>query len=877
LESIDGVAEAAAIGGMVRQYQVIVDPGRLRAYRVTVAQVRAAIEGGNRETGGSVIELAEAEYAVRANGYVTSVDDLRGIPVKLGERGVPVLLRDLAEVRVGPEMRRGIAELDGEGEVAGGVVILRHGADARSTLRAVKDRLGELARRLPPGVEIVPTYDRSGLIDRAVRNLFGKLGQELLVVLVVCIVFLHHLRSGLVVIALLPLAVLASLLAMRAQGVTANIMSLGGIAIAIGAMVDAAIVMVENVHKRLEHGSGGAAQVPHARSRLVAEACIEVGPALFFSLLIVALSFVPVLVLEAQEGRLFAPLAYTKTYAMLAAALASITVTPVLISMLVRGRLRSERANPVNRVSAAVYRPLLAFALRRPWWVILGALVVVLLSIWPLSRLGTEFMPDMDEGDLLYMPITLPGISPDAVRALLQQTDRAIKEVPEVERVFGKAGRAETATDPAPFEMLETVVRLKPPSEWRDGLTAGELMAELDSRVRLPGLANSWLPPIRSRVDMLSTGARTPLGMRITGPNLDEIARIAADVERIVRSVPGAGAVFAERASGGRYIDVDIDRSAAARYGLNIEDVHEVIAFAVGGRVVAESIEGRERYPINLRYPQEWRDSIERLQALPVVTARDASISLGDIARIRVTEGPAMIRSENAQLAGLIHITPATRDLKAFVREAQRRIEAQNAVPAGYGVHWSGQYEHLVRAFGRLALVVPLALIVVVILLYMSSRNVPDVLLILGSLPVALVGGAWLLWLLGYQMSVAVAVGFVALAGVAIETGIVMQLYLNTAWDARRAARANPSRADLVEAITEGALLRLRPKLMTVTIIIAALMPIMLGHGTGSEVMRRIATPMVGGMVSAMLLTLVVIPAAFLLINQRRISQSSLS
>jgi copper/silver efflux system protein len=870
LQSIEGVSEVATVGGMVKQYQVLLDPLKLRSYGVTIDQVRMAIEGGNRETGGSVIEFAEAEYMVRATGYVTGIEDLERIPVKVGEGGVPVTLGDIAEVRIGPEMRRGIAELDGEGEVVGGIIVMRHGENAARTIAEVKTRLAELARALPPGVEIVPTYDRSSLITRAIDNLKGKLVEEFVVVVLVCAVFLLHLRSSLVFIVILPLGILAAFLVMYVQGINANIMSLGGIAIAIGAMVDASVVMIENVHRRLE---GREEPTPRERLEIIGSACAEVGPALFFSLLIVALSFLPVFALEAQEGRLFKPLAYTKTYAMLAAALLSITLGPVLIHLLVRGRIRRDAANPVTRVAVAAYRPLLGVALRHPWSVTLAAVALCLATVWPASRLGTEFMPDMDEGDLLYMPTTLPGLSADAARALLQQTDRLIATVPEVVSVFGKAGRAETATDPAPFEMLETIVQLKPRSQWRPGLTPEKLRNELDERVRLPGLANAWVPPIKTRIDMLATGIRTPVGIKIVGPDLAVIADIGTRIEDILRGVDGVGSVFAERTSSGRYVEIDVDRAAAARYGLNIAQVHELVGLAVGGMTISYSVEGRERYPIVLRYPSELRDSVENLKRLPLVTMMGPQITLGDVARVRITEGPAMIRSENARPAGWLYIDVHDRDLGSFVAEAKRRVAAADLLPAGYSLLWSGQYEYLERAAARLRVVVPLTLAVIVLMLFLHFRSLKDVMLILGSLPVALVGGVWLLWLLDFRVSVAIGVGFIALAGVAAETGIVMLLYLKTAWEERRAALATEARvprtADLEQAIVSGALLRLRPKLMTVVTIIAGLLPIMRASGAGSEVMQRIAAPMIGGMVSATLLTLLVIPSVFLLAHRR--------
>ena len=870
LQALDGVAEVATIGGMVRQYQVVVDPVRLRGYGLTLMMVEQAIRGGNQEIGGSVVEMAEAEYMVRVSGYVRGVADLEQIPVMATPGGTPVLLRDVAEVRVGPEMRRGIGELDGEGEAVGGVVVMRNGENARDTIGRVKDKLEQLRAGLPEGVEIVETYDRSALIQRSVDNLMRKLVDEFVVVAIVCFVFLYHLRSGLIVVIVTPIAVLSAFAVMHLQGINANIMSLGGIAIAIGTMVDAAIVMIENVHRKLERSDDGP-----GRMQAILDGCREVGPSLFFSLMIVAFSFLPVFTLEAQEGRMFSPLAYTKTYAMVAASVLSITLVPVLIWWLVRGRIRPESANPVNRAAMAAYRPFLELALRRPWAVTALATVLVFATLWPASRLGTEFMPELDEGDLLYMPTTLPGLSPDAARALLQQTDKLIKTVPEVERVFGKAGRAETATDPAPMEMFETVIKLKPRDQWRTGMTPERLRAELDERVRLPGVSNAWVYPIKTRIDMQATGIRTPVGIKIMGPDLDVIEDLGRRIERIVREVPGATSVYAERAATGRYVDVDIDRVAAARYGLNVKDVQDIVAGAVGGMNVGTTVEGLERYPINLRYPQRYRDSLQALRDLPIVTPTGANVTLADVARVAVADGPGMIRSENARPSGWVFVDIQDRDLGGFVADAKSRIASQLELPPGYSLGWSGQYEYLERAAGRLKAVVPLTLSIIVLLLYLNFRNGRDVALILGALPFALVGGVWLLYLLGYDLSIAAAVGFIALAGVAAETGVVMLMYLNHAWaDAKSRAQAAgraPTMDELRSAIVEGALLRLRPKLMTVITIIVGLLPIMWGSGTGSEVMRRIAAPMVGGMVSATVLTLVILPALYLLVNGRRL------
>ena len=867
LQALDGVSEVATIGGMVKQYQVVVDPLRLRGYGIPLMMVEQAIRAGNQEVGGSVVEMAEAEYMVRATGYVQRIEDLERIPVMVTKAGTPVLLRDVAEVRIGPEMRRGIGELDGEGEAVGGVIVMRNGENARETIRRVKAKLGELRAGLPEGVEIVETYDRSALIQRAVDNLNRKLVDEFVVVALVCFLFLGHVRSGLIVVIVTPIAVFAAFIVMRLQGINANIMSLGGIAIAIGALVDAAIVMIENVHKKLEGGATDEAGRLHA----IYEGCREVGPSLFFSLMIVALSFLPVFTLEAQEGRLFAPLAYTKTYAMLWASLLSITLVPVLIHLLVRGRIRPEAANPLNRATMAAYRPFLAIALRAPWTVTAVAAVLVLATLWPAARLGTEVMPELDEGDFLYMPTTLPGLSADAARALLQQTDKLIRTVPEVERVFGKAGRAESATDPAPIEMFETTIRLRPRDQWRPGMTPAKLKAELDALVKFPGLSNAWGYPIKTRIDMLATGIRTPVGIKIMGPDLATIQELGRRIEDILREVPGTTSVYAERTATGRYIDVDIDRVAAARFGLNVKDVQDIVGSAVGGMTVSTTVEGLERYPINLRYPQDFRDSLEKLRALPIVTPTGANVALADVASVRIADGPAMIRSENARPSGWVFVDLQGRDLGGYVREAKAKLVDRLELPPGYSLAWSGQYEYLERAVERLEVVVPLTLAIIVLLLYLNFRNARDVALILGALPFALVGGVWLLYLLGYDLSIAAVVGFIALAGVAAETGVVMVMYLEQSWSARRAQAARsgraPTREDLRAAIVEGALLRLRPKLMTVITIIVGLLPIMWGSGTGSEVMRRIAAPMVGGMVSATLLTLVIIPSLYLIVN----------
>ena len=881
LQTVPGVSEVATIGGMVKQYQVVVDPDRLRAYGIPLARVRRAIQRANQEVGGSVVEMAEAEYMVRATGYIKRIEDLRRIPLGFNANGTPIRLADVARIRLGPQLRRGVADLDGQGEVVGGVIIMRWGENALATIHQVKARLAELARSLPEGVEIVPTYDRSGLIERAVETLRGKLIEEFIVVTLVCAVFLFHLRSSLVVILSLPVGILVAFLVMYAQGINANIMSLGGIAIAIGAMVDAAIVMIENVHKHLEREQVTA----HNRWEIMGRASAEVGPALFFSLLIITLSFLPVFTLQAQEGRLFAPLAFTKTYAMAGAAGLSITLVPVLMGYFIRGHLVPEHRNPVNRLLIALYRPVVAWVLRMPWVVLLVAALAGSSMIWPLAgwwplhgRLGSEFMPPLDEGDLLYMPTTFPAISIGKARELLQQTDRLIKTVPEVKRVFGKVGRADTATDPAPLTMIETVIELKPRDQWRPGMTPEKLRAELDRVVRIPSVANAWVYPIKTRIDMLATGIKTPVGVKVSGPDLAVIQRIGKDIERVLHRVPGTASVFSERVAGGRYIVVDIDREAASRYGLNIADIQDVVRTAVGGMNVTETVEGLERYPVNLRYPRDLRDSLTRLRELPIVTAGGQQVALADVAKVRIEDGPGVIKSENARPNGWIYVDIQGRDLGSYVDEAKRVVAREVKLPAGYAISWSGQYEYMQRARERLSVVLPVTLAIIVLLLYLNFRRLAEVLIILVTLPLALVGGLWLLYALGYNLSVAVGVGFIALAGVTVEVGVVMLVYLNQAYRAHRQQALAAGRAmaleDLREAVIAGALLRVRPIMMTVAAIIAGLLPIMLGSGTGSEVMRRIAAPMVGGMVSSTILTLLVIPAAFLVWRRRGLGRT---
>ena len=871
LKTVPDVAEVASIGGMVRQYQVVLDPDRMRALGITQATVMDALQKANRATGGSVVELAEAEYMVRSQGYLRSLDDFRSIPLSV-TNATPVLLRDVATVQLGPELRRGIAELDGQGEVAGGVVVMRSGKNARTTIEAVKAKLDGLKSSLPPGVEIVPTYDRSQLIDRAVDNLRSKLVEEFIVVALVCAIFLFHLRSALVAVVALPIGVLAAFVVMRWQGVNANIMSLGGIAIAIGAMVDASIVMVENVHKHIEafEAKHGRRPVASERWTMVSESAIEVGPALFFSLIVITLSFVPVFTLEAQEGRLFSPLAFTKTYAMAAAAGLSVTLVPVLMGYLIRGRIPRETSNPLNRFLMGIYRPALEAVLRFPKATLAVAALVLAVTALPMLRLGGEFMPPLDEGDLLYMPSALPGLSVAKAAQLLQQTDRMIKTVPEVARVFGKAGRADTATDPAPMEMFETTIQFKPRSQWRIGMTPDKLVEELDAAVKVPGLSNIWVPPIRNRIDMLATGIKSPVGIKVAGPDLATIDKLTTQIESAVRNVPGVSSALAERLTGGRYIDVDVDRAAAARFGLSVADVQAVVSTAIGGDNTGEVIQGRERYPINVRYPREIRDSLQRLRELPFVTEKGAQLLLQDVATISVDEGPPMLRSENARLSGWVYVDVRGRDLRSVVTDMQAAVAKSVKLPPGYAVSWSGQFEYLERATERLKLVVPLTLAVIFVLLYLLFRSFADAALVMAAVPFSLVGGFWLVWALGHSLSVASAVGFIALAGIAAEFGVVMLVYLKNALARRLAAGEPEDDATLLAAIREGAVLRVRPKAMTVAVVIAGLLPIMWGSGTGSEVMSRIAAPMVGGMVTAPLLSMLVVPAACYLLRRRR-------
>ena len=875
LKTVPNVAEVASVGGMVRQYQVVLDPDKLAAYRIPLTRVQEALQKANQESGGSVLELGEAEYMVRASGYLQSLDDFRKVPLMTTDAGVSVRLGDVARIQLGPEMRRGIGELDGEGEATGGVIVMRSGKNALETIAAVKAKLQQLQGSLPKGVEIVPVYDRSGLIERAISNLGFKLLEEFAVVAVVCLIFLFHLRSALVAIVSLPLGILAAFIVMHYQGVNANIMSLGGIAIAIGAMVDAAVVMIENAHKHLEHWKHehpSGTLKGEARWKVIGDSAAEVGPALFFSLLIITLSFIPVFTLEAQEGRLFAPLAFTKTYAMAAAAGLSVTLIPVLMGYLIRGRIPDENANPLNRGLIRLYQPLLRTVLNWPKFTIGIAALLLLLSLWPLQHIGSEFMPRLDEGDLLYMPSALPGLSAGKAAELLQQTDRLIKTVPEVLSVYGKAGRAETATDPAPMEMFETTIQFKPKDQWRPGMTQDKLVEELDRIVKVPGLANIWVPPIRNRIDMLATGIKSPVGVKVAGADLATIDRATSEIERVLKDVPGVSSALAERLTGGRYVDVNIRRDDAARFGMNIADVQAVISSAVGGENLGgnngEVVIGLQRFPINVRYPREIRDSLEKLRSLPIVSERGARLVLSDVADIRITDGPPMLRSENARLSGWVYVDIRGRDLRSAVKDMQAAVAEKVQLPPGYSISWSGQFEFLERATAKLKVVVPFTLLIIFVLLYLTFKRLDDALLIMITLPFALIGGIWLLYLLSYNLSVAGAVGFIALAGVSAEFGVIMLLYLKQAWD-KRIEEGKTTPSDLMEAIVEGAVLRVRPKAMTVAVILAGLFPIMWGTGTGSEVMQRIAAPMVGGMITAPLLSMLVIPAAYWLIRRR--------
>jgi Cu(I)/Ag(I) efflux system membrane protein CusA/SilA len=867
LQTVPGVAEVATVGGMVKQYQVVLDPDRLRAFSIPLSQVRKAVQRANQEVGGSVIEHAEAEYMIRAKGYLKSIEDLEQIPITTTERGTPVVLGDIAHIRIGPQMRRGIADYNGVGETVGAIIVMRWGENALHTIDAVKEKLEVLRKGLPDGVELIEVYDRSGLILNSVDNLRHKLIEEFIVVAVVCLIFLFHLRSALVAIVILPLGILTSFIVMEWQGINANIMSLGGIAIAIGAMVDAAIVMIENAHKYIEKNQ----LTDTNRWEIMRVAATDVGPALFFSLLIITLSFLPVFTLEAQEGKLFSPLAYTKTYAMAAAAGLSITLMPVLMGYFIRGHIASENKNPINVFLIALYKPVINFVLRHPMVTVVLSVVTIVSMFIPLQRLGSEFMPELDEGDLMYMPTTFTGVSVGKAGELLQVTDRLIKMIPEVDTVFGKVGRAETATDPAPLTMIETTIQFKPRNQWRPGMTTDRLIKELDELVKLPGLTNAWVMPIKTRIDMISTGIKTPLGIKVAGPDLAEIQKIGEDIETVVKEIPGTRSVFSERTAGGRYVNIDIKRRAASRLGLNIADVQEVISKAVGGINVTETVEGLERYPVNIRYPRDSRDTVEKLSQLPIITPGKATIALGQVADISIVDGPGMIKSENARRTGWIFVDIEGRDLGSYVKEAQQVVLDKIDLPAGYSIGWSGQYEYMLRAEERLKYIVPLTLVIIVLLLYLNFKNFAESLMVLGSVPLALVGAFWFIDILGYNLSVAVGVGLIALAGVAAEFGVVMLVYLDQAYKKYKPRDMKGLKA----AVMEGAVLRVRPKAMTAAVILAGLLPIMTGSGSGSEVMRRIAAPMLGGMITAPLVSMVLIPVLYVMWRGRQMRRGN--
>ena len=871
LQTVPGVSEVASVGGMVKQYQVNVDPNKLRAYGIPLSLIQTAIQQGNQETGASVIEMAEAEYMVTSTGYIKSVADLEAIPLGTNANGTALQLRDVANIRLGPQMRRGVSDLNGEGEATGGIVVMRYGENAQKTIELVKAKLESLKKGLPEGVEIIPVYDRSNLINNAISNLTSKLVEELIVVALVCVVFLFHVRSSLVAIITLPLGILTAFIVMYWQGINANIMSLGGIAIAIGAMTDGAIVMIENMHKHMEKTP----LTDQNRWEVVIKATSEVGPALFFSLVIITVSFLPVFILEAQEGRMFSPLAYTKTYAMAASAGLAITLVPVLMGYFIRGKVIPENKNPVNRLLVAAYRPLLRWVLNFPKTTLIFAFVMTLVGFYPLNKIGSEFIPPLDEGDLMYMPTTYPSISIAKAREILQQTDKLIATVPEVKTVFGKVGRAETATDPAPLTMIETFIQLKPKDEWREGMTLEKLKAELDALVTFPGLTNAWVMPIKTRIDMLATGIKTPIGIKVAGPQLSEIQKIGEQIETLLADIQGTVSVYSERVAGGRYVKIDINREKAARYNLNISDIQQVIATAVGGKNVTQTIEGQARYSVNVRYPQVFRNSPEALMLLPIVTPQGQHIALGDVANVFIENGPSGIKSENARLNGWVYIDIDGVDIGSYVESARALLDEHLTLPSGYSISWAGQYEYMQRAKEKLTYVVPLTLAIIVVLLYLNFKSFAEVTIIMCTLPLAMIGGVWLMYLQGFNFSVAVGVGFIALAGVAVEIGVIMLVYLNQAYQnmcltAKRADKPL-SLAQLQQAIIEGAGLRVRPVMMTVATIVIGLLPVLYGTGSGSEVMSRIAAPMVGGMVSAIMLTLLVIPAVYLLWRKKAI------
>ncbi len=865
LQAVPGVSEVATVGGMVKQYQVTVSPERLRAFGIPLTHVQTSIKRANQEVGASVIEMAEAEYMVRTSGYIKNKEDLANIPLGVNESGTPLLLKDIADIKIGPQMRRGIAELNGEGEVVGGIVVMRFGENAQTTIDSIKEKLKQLEKGMPEGVEIVTVYDRSRLIQNAIKNLWKKLVEEFVIVALVCMIFLFHVRSSLVAIVSLPIGILTAFIVMHFQGINANIMSLGGIAIAVGAMIDGAIVMIENMHKHMERTP----LTSENRWDVVSRSATEVGPALFFSLLIITVSFVPVFTLEAQEGRMFSPLAFTKTYAMAASAALAVTLIPVLMGYFIRGKVLSENRNPINGVLIRVYRIILALVLNFPKTTLFGALLLLLSTLWPMQKIGSEFMPELDEGDLMYMPTTYPGISIGKARELLQQTDKLIATVPEVHNVFGKIGRAETATDPAPLTMIETFIQLKPRDQWREGVTTESLKQEFDALVTLPGVTNAWVMPIKTRIDMLATGIKTPVGIKIAGPNLGVIQSIGQQLEDILDGVEGTASVYSERVAGGRYLDIDIQREKAARFGLNVADIQQVITSAIGGMNVTQTVEGLERYPVNIRYPQSYRNSPKQLALLPIVTPRGERIALGDVAIIGIVDGPPSIKSENARTNGWTFIDIENDDVGSYVMRAKLAIDKALTLPAGYSISWSGQYENMERAKAKLAYVIPLTLAIIIVLLYLSFRNITEVIIIVGTLPLAIIGSVWFMYFIEFNFSIASGVGLIALAGVAVEIGVIMLVYLKQSIAGLTSRTMhNYTENEFRQAVLDGAVLRVRPVLMTTMATIFGLLPIMVGSGTGSELMQRLAAPMVGGMVSAFVLTLLVLPAIVFLVRK---------
>jgi Cu(I)/Ag(I) efflux system membrane protein CusA/SilA len=870
LTKAGGVAEVASVGGFVKQYQVVVDPAKLRAYGIALSQITSAIRASNMDVGGSTIEMTEREYMVRGRGYLRGIDDIESIVLK-SEGGTPILLKDVAHVELGPDERRGLAELNGEGEVAAGIVLQRDGENALSVITNVKQKIADIAGGLPKGVSILPVYDRSNLIYRAINTLKHTLTEESIIIALVCLIFLLHVRSALVAIIMLPVGVLMAFVVMHAIGVTSNIMSLGGIAISVGAMVDAAIVMIENAHKRLERAGPG-----ESRTDILIKAATEVGPALFFSLLVITVSFLPVFTLEEQEGRLFKPLVYTHTFALAAAALLSVTLVPVLMVLFVRGKIMPEQKNPVNRALIWLYRPIIDAVLRHRKLTIAVAVLALVVSIYPVTRIGSEFMPTLNEGTLLYMPVSLPSMSITKAAELIQLQDKIIKSFPEVASVFGKAGRAETATDPAPTEMFETVINLKPEETWPEGMTVDKLISDMNQALQFPGVSNAWTMPIRARIDMLSTGIRTPVGVKVYGNDLTEIDRLSKQIEAVVRKEPGTTSAFAERVLGGYYLNIEPDRAALARYGISIDDVQSVVRTALGGEMVTETVEGRERYGVSVRYPRDFRDNPVAIAREVLVNAPDGTpVPLGQVASISIAQGPPSIRTENAQLVNYIYVDMQGRDLGGYVEDARKAVQDQVRLPAGYHIEWSGQFEYLERAAARLQIVIPITLLVIFLLLYLNFRRLTETLIVMLSVPFALTGGFWLMYLMGFNMSVAVAVGFIALAGVAAETGVIMLIYLDSALSEviaeRKAQGCTLTTADLYHAIVEGAVERVRPKMMTVAAIVASLLPILWSTGTSSEVMQRIAVPLVGGMLSSTILTLIVIPAIYALVKGRQL------